>query len=228
MLRYSSSRHRRLMEASEYALQDASESTSPRESRIATTVLTDARKYREWELRHANLLLPVAEQRARKRQIIALRHAEIQLIHRRALFSYLQTHELSDDQRHKLFRLFHSTLDYQEAILAEHRQYMLAVSSHISTDHIIDIMQDETSTGLLQLYEKTFARYFEMKCYIASARDSHCIELIRSSVRDMQGQLLRIRRRIETERPAADVGAFSQQELLARSGRQEMRNYLYV
>lgn len=228
MLRYSSTRHRRLMEASEYALQDASESASQRDSRIATTVLSDARKYREWELRHANLLLPVAEQRARKRQIVALRNAEIQLIHRRALFTYLQTHELNDGQRRTLFRLFHSTLDYQEAILAEHRQYMLAVSSHISTDHIIDIMQDETSVGLLRLYENTFARYFEMKCYIASAKDSHCIELIRSSVRDTQGQLLRIRRRIETERPTEDVGDFKQQELLARSGRQEMRDYLYV
>ena len=82
------------MEASEYALQGASESNSVRESRIAQTILNDDQKYREWELRHANLLLPVAEQRARKRQIVALRHAEIRLIHRRALFSYLQTHEL--------------------------------------------------------------------------------------------------------------------------------------
>ncbi len=34
MLRYSSSRHRQLMTESEYALQDASESPVPRESRI--------------------------------------------------------------------------------------------------------------------------------------------------------------------------------------------------
>ena len=216
------------MEASELALQDATESPTERESRIATTILTDGGKYREWELRHADLLLPVAEHRAKKRQIIELRKAEIALIHRRALFTYLQTHQLNDAQRENLFRLFHTTLDYQAAVLTEHRHYMLAFSSHISTDHIIDLMQDETSVRLLRLYEKTFSRYFEMKCYIASSNDSHCVDLIRSSVRDLKGRLLRIRRRIETEPPTVDGSDFQQQALLARSARYEIRNYLYV
>lgn len=216
------------MDASEIALQDATESPLPRESRIATTVLGDAQKYRQWEVRHAELLLPVAEHRSKKRQVVALRHAEIRLIHRRALFTYLQTHELNDNQRETLFRLFHSTLDYQAAILTEHRQYMLAFSSHISNDHIIDVMQDDTSVRLLSQYEATFGHYFEMKCYVACSNDSHCIDLIRSSVRDVYGQLLRIRRRIETEPPAVDFGDFHQQELLARSGRYEIQNYLNV
>jgi hypothetical protein len=140
------------MTASEHALQDATESPAPRESRIASTILGDSQKYREWELRHANLLLPVAEQRAKKRQIVALRNAEVQLIHRRALFSYLQTRDLRHDQRERLFRIFHNTLDYDQAILTEHRHYMLAVSSHISTDYIIDVMRDESSDRLLQQY----------------------------------------------------------------------------
>lgn len=216
------------MTASEYALQDASESPAPRESRIASTILGDSRKYREWELRHANLLLPVAEQRARKRQIVALRNAEVELIHRRALFTYLQTHDLRDGQRKRLFRIFHNTLDYNQAILTEHRHYMLAVSSHISTDYIIDVMRDESSERLLQRYEKTFARYFEMKCYVASSVDSHCIQLIGSSLRDVKGQLLRLRRRIEAETPVVDRADFRQLELLARSSRYEMQNYLYV
>jgi len=225
---YSSIRHHQLMEASEIALQDATESPLPRESRIATTIINDAKNYRQWEVRHADLLLPVAEHRTKKRQIVALRQAEIQLIHRRALFTYLQTHDLNDDQRQKLFRLFHSTLDYKAAILTEHRQYMLAVSSHISNDYIIDVMQDETSVRLLGQYETIFGRYFEMKCYIASSKDTYCVELIRSSVRDVYGQLLRIRRRIESEPPAVDFGDFYQQELLARSGRYEIQNYLNV
>ena len=228
LLRYNSSRHRQLMTASEHALQDATESPVPRQSRIASTILGDSQKYREWELRHANLLLPVAEQRARKRQVVALRNAEIELVHRRALFTYLQTHELRDDQRQRLFRMFHSTLDYNQAVLNEHRHYMLAVSSQISTDYIIDVMRDVSSDRLLQQYEKTFARYFEMKCYVASAKDSHCIQLISSSLRDVKGQLLRIRRRIETEVPVVDRADFRQLELLARSSRYEMRNYLYV
>ncbi|MDH3577896.1 MAG: hypothetical protein OEO71_08770 [Gammaproteobacteria bacterium] len=228
MLRYSSSRHRQLMTESEYALQDASESPVPRESRIASTVLSDIKKYREWELRHANLLLPVAEQSARKYQVLALRHADIALIHRRALFQYLQTHEVRGELRERLFRLFHTTLDFNEAILAEHRQYMLAFSSGISTHHIIDIMRDDTSTHLVQQYETTFARYFEMKCFVATARDSDTVKIVRSSLRDVQGHLLRLRRRMETELPTERTGNFDRQELLARSGRYEIQNYLKV
>lgn len=228
MLRYSSSRHRQLMTESEYALQDASESPVPRESRIASTVLSDNKKYREWELRHANLLLPVAEQSARKYQVLALRHADIALIHRRALFQYLQTHEVRGELRERLFRLFHTTLDFNEAILAEHRQYMLAFSSGISTNHIIDIMRDDTSTHLVQQYETTFARYFEMKCFVATARDSDTVRIVHSSLRDVQGHLLRLRRRMETELPTERTGNFDRQELLARSGRYEIQNYLKV
>ena len=226
MLRYSSSRHRQLMDASEFALRDATDSQLLRDSRIASTILSDDQKYREWELRHANLLLPVAEHRAKKHQIKALRKARMDLVPRRALFKYLRTHDLSDAQRQTLFRLFHSTLDYKQAILTEHRQYMLAVSSRISTDHIIDVMRDDISMALLRQYEKAFARYFEMKCFVAAARDSSCADLVRDSMRDAQSNLLTIRRRIETERPVSPGGNFDREELLSRSGRYEALNYL--
>ncbi len=226
MLRYSSTRHRRLMDASEFALRDATEAASAHDSRIANTVLDDSRKYREWELRHARLLLPVAEHRRKKPQIVALRNAEVQLVHRRAFFRYLRRHEIQGERRRQLFRLFHSTLDYSEAVLSEHRNYVLAVSSRISTDHIIDVMHDSTSTRLLKQYERLFARYFDMKCYIACATDSTCTALVRSSYDDVQRELMQLRRLIETEPPDGSGGNFDREELLSRSGRFPVLNYL--
>jgi hypothetical protein len=117
-------------------------------------------------------------------------------------------------------------LDYDDAVLAEHRHYMLAVSSRISTDHIIDVMDDAISTHLLHEYEKTFARYFAMKCYVASANNSDCRLLVQQSMRELQARLLRIRRRLETEAPAGKGGSFDRQELLSRSGRYPVLNYL--
>lgn len=229
MARYSSSRHRQLMNASEFALQGAAESEEPRESRIAATVIDDGRKYREWEARHANLLLPVAEHKSEKHQLIALRRANVQLVHRRAFFNYLQTHPVSRPRRTQLFRLFHSTLDLNEAILAEHRQYMLAFSSGISTDHIVDVMHDDSCTRLTEMYEKTFARYFEMKCFIASTgENSNMRDMVIASLHDVRRQLLRLQRRLETDLPSERHGNFDQQELLARSGRYEALNYLNV
>lgn len=229
MARYSSSRHKKLMSASEYALHGAAESEIPRESRIATTIIGDNLKYREWELRHANLLVPVAEQKSEKYQILALRKANVQLVHRRAFFNYLQTHPVNSLRREQLFRLFHSTLDLNQAILTEHRQYMLAFSSGISTEHISDVMHDPSSTRLTDLYEKTFARYFEMKCFIASTgENSSTRDMVTLSLRDVRRQLLRLQRRLETDLPREWHGNFEEQELLARSGRYEALNYLNV
>ena len=226
MLRYSSRRHKRLMDVSEYALQDAAEASAARESRIATDVLADDRKYRQWEAMHADLLLPVAEQSRKKPQVVALRHVESQLVHRRALFRYLRDHEIDGKQREQLFRLFHSTLDFNHAVLAEHRRYMLAVSSRISADHIIDVMADSHSKQLLQQYERVYARYFEMKCYVACAGNTDTARAVMQSMRELQQRLLYLRRRMQTEAPAGNAGNFDREELLSRSGRYPVLNYL--
>ena len=225
MSRYNS-RHRKLMDASEYALRDATVSQSSRASRIAATVVQDSQKYRIWEARHADLLLPVAEHRAKKHQVVALRNAGVELVHRRALFKHIRTRNVQGETRRRLFRLIHTTRDYEDAILAEHRQYMVAVSSRISTNHIVDIMDDELSRQLLDQYETLYGRYFDMRCYVAMARDSCCIELVRESMQDVRRSLMRVRDRIETERPASGGGNFERQELLARSGRYQALNYL--
>ena len=226
MLRYNSRRHQKLMDESEYALQSASESSSARVSRIVNTVLQDKRTYRLWESCHADLLLPVAEHSDKKRQIMALRNAEVRLVHRRALFRYLRANEVRGEQRRQLFRIFHSTLYYHDAVRTEHRQYLLAVSSRISADHLIDVMNDPKSKSLPRNYEKLYACYFEMQCYVMGMGDSNCFELVRAAMGDARDQLRRLRRHIELEPPDSGCASFDRQEVLARSGRYPMLNYM--
>ncbi len=226
MPRYNSRRHRKLMDESEYALQSAADSSPLRVSRVVNTVLSDSRIYALWELRHANLMLPVAEHSGKKGQIVALRNAEVQLVHQRALFNYLRANRVRGEERRQVFRMFHSTRDYHETVLAEHRQYMLAVSSRVSADHLVDIMHDPNSKNLLRQYEKLYTRYFEMKCYVAGMGDSDCIDLVRAGLGDARDQLRCVRRNIESEPPVKDCGSFDRQELLARSGRYPVLNYM--
>ena len=223
---YVSRRHRKMMEQSEFALQDATESSSVHISRVAKTILSDSRTYQLWESRHADLILPAAENSNKKRQIIELRKAEIKLVHRRALFKYLQANKLRGEQRRQLFRAFHRTLDFENAVLAEHRQYMVALSSHVSADYLIDIMNDPKSKSLPRQYEKLYSRYFEMYCYVSGLGDSKCVDLVRSQMADANEQLRRVRRRIETEPPESSVASFDRQEALARSGRYPVLNYM--
>ena len=226
MPRYNSRRHRKLMDESEYALQSATDSPSLRVSRVVNTVLGDNRIYASWELRHANLMLPVAEHSGKKGQIVALRNAEVQLVHERALFNYLRANRLRGEERRQVFRMFHSTRDYHETVLAEHRQYMLAVSSRVSADHLVDIMYDPNSKNLLRQYEKLYRSYFEMKCYVAGMGDSDCIDLVRAGLGDARDQLRRVRRSIESDPPVKDCGSFDRQEVLARSGRYPVLDYM--
>jgi len=214
------------MGESEYALQGASDSSSPRISRIVNTILQDNQTYKMWESRHADLLLPVAEHSDRKHQVFALRDAKIRLVHRRALFRYLQANEVRGEQRRQLFRILHSTLDYSDAVLREHRQYMLAVSSRVSADHLIDVMNDPRSKDLSHDYEKLYTRYFEMQWYVMGMGDSNCIELVRSVMADVRDQLRRLRQQIEVQPVDSHCASFDQQEVLARSGRYPVLEYL--
>lgn len=225
MLKYVSHRHQKLMDASEYALRDAVESPSERDARVATSVIANPRTHHSWELWHADLLLPAARHGSSRRQLLELRKAEVQLAHRRAFFRYLSENEIRGDLRTRLFRLHHRTLDFENAVLVEHRQYLLAESSRISTDYIIDLMDDVVGQRLLRQYEKLYNRHFELKCYIAMARDRTCVDLVRPLLDDVQIQLSRVRTRLASEPPdtAAD---FERQEALARSGRYEAINYM--
>lgn len=226
MPRYSSPRHRKMMDESEYAIHGVSVAASIRVARIVNHVLRDNRVYKAWEARHADLILPVAEHRFKKRQIVALRNAEVDLVHRRALFNVVRKNDLRGPKRRHLFRIFHNRLDFDSAVLMEHHDYMLAVSSRVSADHLIDIMYDPDSKTLVRQYEEIYARYFEMKCYVAGMGDSECIELVRAGLPDARMQLRVARRKIDSVPPGSECSNFDQQELLARSGRYHVRDYM--
>ena len=150
MLRYQSRRHRYLMDESEQALADAAEKRRGRDARIARQILGDSKIHRLWESRHADLVMPVAKQSKRAPQIFGLRDIEVKLLHRRALVRYLREHHVVGDERARLFSVFYGPTDTNDAILKEHRQYTLAVSSRVSVDHLINVMHDPLSSKLLE------------------------------------------------------------------------------
>ena len=103
---------------------------------------------------------------------------------------------------------------------------MLAVSSRISTDHLIDVMRDPKSKNLPRNYERLYTRYFEMQCYVMGMGDSKCFELVLSAMDDARDQLRRQRRHIESVPPDSECDSFDRQESLARSGRYPVLDYM--
>lgn len=232
MLRYQSRRHRYLMDESEQALsdaadaQDATDGHRQRDTRIARQILGDARIHRLWESRHADLVLPVAKQSRRDAQIYGLRDIEVKLLHRRALISCIRKYGIAGKRRDKLFSVFYGPRDTRDAILAEHRQYTLAVSSRVSTDHLIDVMHDPVSAKLLREYKAVYSKYFRLFCFVVCCEDTVTADATRLELVILRRRAMQMLKRIHSERPEGGHSSFEREALLARSGRYPILDYM--
>ncbi len=226
MLRYQTRRHRYLMQESEQALNDAAEDGEPRRKRIAQHVLGDPKILSLWESRHADLLVPVAEHRQRTNQILTMRDIEVKLLHRRSLIRTIRNMGLGQSARNRLITTFYGPRDVNDAIVAEHKQYTLAVSSHLSTDHLIDVMDDPVSERLLRIYTDAYSMYFELYCKAVLCSEPSVVELYREQMTPLRTMCLKLIKRIHSETPEKSRTPLEKQLLLARSGRYPMQNYM--
>lgn len=226
MLRYQTRRHRALMDESEQALWTAAEHDSGTDARIAKEILSDPKIHSLWEARHAELVWPVAEHGSRGPQMIALRDLEVRLIHRRALIDHIRDHHLTGEARRRLFEVFYGCRDFHDAVLAEHRQYMLAVSSRVSADHLIEVMHDSVSKRLLRQYEDAYTEYFDLYCFVTGSHDRTSAEASRWLMLKARKRAAALRERISAIGPDKRGSHFERQALLARSGRYPVLNYM--
>ena len=226
MLRYQSRRHQRLMDESEQALRDAAETESHRESRIARQTLEDPRTHRLWEDMHAELVRPVAEHNRRAQQVFKLRDLDVQLVHKRALIDNIRRQQLRGRDRQRLLAAFYGPKDTRDAILVEHRRYTLAVSSCLSTNHLIRVMHDPVGMKLLEQYESLYLKYFELYGYLVLAEDPAWSDAMKPIVSEVRARVTRLRRRINSQKPDNRFADFDQQALLARSGRYPIVDYM--
>ncbi len=226
MQRYQSRRHQRLMDESEQALLDATDAKSKRESRIAEHILSDPNMHRLWEARHAELVRPVAEQGKRVQQVYALRDIEVRLVHKRALFDHIRHHQLRGLERDQMIAAFYGPKDIRDAILAEHRQYMLAVSSHLSTGHLINVMYDPLGNRLLRQYATLYRDYFDLYGQVVLSQGDGWADAAKPLMSEAREQMATVRQHINSEQPDDRHADFDQQALLARSGRYPILDYM--
>lgn len=221
-----SRRHKRLMDESEQALLDAIADKTGRQSSIAKYVLNDRKTHLNWEVRHAELVRPVAEQKKRTPQVFALRNIEMRLVHKRALIDHIRTHNLRGRKRNQMFAAIYGPRDLTDAILTEHRRYMVAVSSDLSADHLIDVMYDPLGKRLLKNYRRGYAYYFDLYGQVVRCSDPALANATKSLMFEAGNKLATLRSHIRTARPDNSYANFDRQALLAYSGRQPILEYM--
>jgi len=112
----------------------------------------------------------VSEHRYLNRQVVALRSTALNLLHRKAVFEYLQERQLSRQQRHKLMAMFHSLKEYSASLIAEHGNYLRGASSYWCSHHLARrLMKDSAFAEPLLLYQERYTDFFRIHCDVELA-----------------------------------------------------------
>src|ERR1700761_6050719 len=122
-------------------------------------LLDDGRQYRLWESYHMRLMREVADGVRFSQQAISLRKVAIHCIHRRGLIDYLRTAQINGAGRRKLFEVFYGPTDYREAVITEHRQYVMAAASGYCAEVLMNSTIDSSGSLLIDRYAQLYAQY---------------------------------------------------------------------
>jgi hypothetical protein len=192
----------RLMEESEFCVAEAARSGAPPQMLVATRLMSHPETYRRWESEHSQLMRRVSSHTYLNRQVTALRSTALTLLHRKAVFEYLQVRQLTRSQRHRLMGLFHSLKDYSASVIAEHGNYLRGATSYWCSHHLARrLMKDGAFAEPLHLYQERYTDYFRVFCDVELAEteaEKQAVEPMRLLKPLLKLQLAEARREILT------------------------------
>lgn len=163
-----------LLVASEQELARVARGGPMPQSKVAATLLASPAEYRKWEAEHGRLMNTVAAPATGERQARELVAAALSLVHRKALFEYLQNHARRGSDRRVLIQHFHGHSSYSQAVVAEHGNYLRGVASLLCIEHIgATLLPHQALDEPLRRYEHLYSEYFRSYCdsYLAPASD---------------------------------------------------------
>ena len=211
------------MEESELCIADSAKFGTPAQMLVASRLLSQPEAYRRWEAEHSHLMRRVSEHRYLNRQVVALRSTALTLLHRKAVFEYLQERQLTRQQRHKLMSMFHSLKDYSASLIAEHGNYLRGASSYWCSHHLARrLMKDGAFAEPLLLYQERYTDYFRVHCDVELAEtepEKQAVEpmrllqpLLKKQLAEARQEILsmayrpeKVWREVEIRRPTGDT-----------------------
>jgi hypothetical protein len=213
----------RLMEESELCIAESAKYGTPAQILVASRLLAHPETYRRWESEHFQLMRRVSEHRYLNRQVVALRSTALTLLHRKAVFEYLQERQLTRQQRHKLMSMFHTLGDYSASLIAEHGNYVRGASSYWCSHHLARrLMKDSAFAEPLLLYQERYTDFFRVHCDVELAQsesEKQAVEpmrllqpLLKKQLTEARQEILsmayrpeKVWREVEIRRPTGDT-----------------------
>jgi hypothetical protein len=192
--------HARLMDESERCLAESARHGTPVQMLVTSRLLAHPDSYRRWESEHSQLMRRVSANSFLHQQVVALRSTALTLVHRKAVFEYLQGRRLLRAQRHRLMAMFHSLQDYSSSLISEHGNYLRGASSYWCSHHLARrLMKDGVFAEPLLLYQERYTDYFRVFCDVELAEseaEKQALEPMRALKPLLKHQLMEARRQI--------------------------------
>jgi hypothetical protein len=158
------------MQESESRVEMTANSLAPADILVAQRILLRPAEFTRWEAHHDHLMRAVSSHGQLPPQMVELRATALSLVHRKALFEYLQQRQITGAKRRRLLAVFYGCADYTNAVLAEHGNYVRSSSSYLCTQHLAEhLMHDPALDEPLTLYEEWYAEYFQAFCDVELA-----------------------------------------------------------
>ena len=89
-------------------------------------------------------------------------------------------------------------------------------------------MSDPVSVRLLREYDSIYSEYFELYCFVISCEDSSMTDAISTEMLGLKRRAMQAIKQIHSESPDRGPSSFDRQDLLARSGRYPILDYMVV
>lgn len=160
------------MRESERIVRETARDAAARERGVCGQLIASEPRYALWHMRHEQRMSPIAKHGRRDSQILELRRAGVEQLHRAALVRYLRDWHVTGAERDQTLRQFYNVVDSREAAILEHRSYIAAASSQLCAAELLSLAGDTHGVKLLQRYERAYGQYFSLFCQRAGAGET--------------------------------------------------------
>lgn len=137
--------------------------------RVCRQLVSDEVRYRFWLRRHEQPMTHVAEWKHRQKQILQLRNAAVQQVHKTALVRYLKEYHITGKARDLTLAEFHGVTDPVQAAINEHHTYLLSASTGYCAEHLLAMVDDTHGLEMIQEYRQIYDQFFALYCGQARA-----------------------------------------------------------